>query len=344
MKRIFQSLLFSAFTLFTSTLLAGDTELNLYSWSEYFPKPVLEGFTAKTGIKVNLIIFSSNEELLEKISSGVVSYDLIVPSDYAVELLIARKQLRKIDRTKIANFKNLDPAQMKLPYDKENEFSIPYFWGTTGLAINREVIKDPVDSWSVVFDPKNSGKICMLNDARENFAVALKMMGKSINETDSNTLKQAAQMLTKQTKLVKAYDSDSFEDKLRTGEAAIVQGFNGQLAKVIRENKTKFYFVVPKEGAVHWVDNLAIPNVAKHTDAAHAFLNYILEPQIGADIVKAVGYASANTAAKQFIAAEILNDTNIYATEDVMKRCEVMSNIGKAATQVDKLWTRLKSQ
>lgn len=344
MKTLFRLLLIGTISIFAGTTFAADQELNLYSWSEYFPKPVLQGFTAKTGIKVNLIIFSSNEELLEKIASGVVSYDVIVPSDYAVELLIARKQLLVIDRAKIPNFKNLDPSQLKLPFDKDNQFSIPYFWGTSGLAINRDVIKDPVDSWAVVFDPKYAGKISMLNDARENFAVALKMMGKSINETDPNTLKAAAQMLTKQTKLVKAYDSDSFDDKLRTGEAAIVQGFNGQLAKVIRENKTKFYYVVPKEGAVHWVDNLAIPTVAKNTGAAHLFINYILEPQVGADIVKTVGYASANAAAKPLIPADILNDANIYAPEDVLKRCEIMAGIGKAGVQIDKLWTRIKAQ
>jgi spermidine/putrescine-binding protein len=339
MKRLITVLLF----LIAGVTRADEKVLNLYSWSEYFPKPVLDGFTQKTGIKVNLALYSTNEELIAKLSSGVSQYDLVVPSDYAVRILTIEKRLTPIDRAKIPNYANLDPRQLGLPFDKENQFSIPYFWGTTGLGINKELIKEPVDSWAVVFDPKNAGKISMLKDARENFAVALKMMGKSVNETDPAVLKQAAAMLEKQTKLVKSYDSDSFDDKLRTGEAAIVQGFNGQLAKVVNENKAKFYYVVPKEGATRWVDNLAIPTGAKHADAAHEFINYILDPAVGAEIVKTVGYASANAAARKLIPAEILNDPNIYAPEDVLKRCELMDDIGKAAPLIDKLWTRLKA-
>jgi spermidine/putrescine-binding protein len=328
----------------TASIAADDKVLNLYTWSEYFPKPVLDAFTKKTGIKVNVALYSTNEELIDKVTSGVSDYDLVVPSDYAVRILVLEKQLLPIERSKVPNFANLDPKQLGLPYDKDNRFSIPYFWGTTGLGINKEMIKDPVDSWAAVFDAKNAGKISMLKDARENFAVALLMMGKSINETNPAVLKQAAEMLSKQTKLVKSYDSDSFDDKLRTGEAGIVQGFNGQLAKVVNENKAKFYYVVPKEGATRWVDNLAIPAKAVHAEAAHAFINYILEPETGAQIVKTVGYASANEAAKKFIPADILNDTYIYTPDDVLKRCELMDDIGKAATLVDKLWTRLKAK
>jgi spermidine/putrescine-binding protein len=324
---------------------ADDTKvLNLYTWSDYFPKSALEGFTKKTGIKVNLTTFSTNEELMDKLGSGVSDYDLVVPSDYAVRTLILDKRLMPIDRKKIPNFSNLDPKQLGLAYDKANEFSIPYFWGTTGLGVNKSVIKDPVDSWAVVFDPRNAGKISMLKDARENFAVALKMMGKSINETDSAVLEKAAAMLAEQTKWVKLYDSDSFDATLRTGEAALVQGFNGQVAKVVAENRDKFYYVVPKEGATLWVDNLAIPAHARHSDAAHAFLNYILDPRVGGEIVASVAYASANRAARPFIPAEILNDPNIYTPDDVLKRCELMEDLGPAAPVMDKLWTKLRAK
>lgn len=322
---------------------SGDKVLNLYSWSEYFPPSVLADFTKRTGIKVNLALYTTNEQLIDKLSSGVSDYDVVVPSDYAVSVLILDKRLMTLDRTKLPNFSNLDPKQLGLSYDRENQFSIPYLWGTTGIGVNKQVIQEPVDSWAVMFDPKYAGKISMLNDGRENFVAALKLMGKSINETDPAVLKQAAGMLSKQKALVKSYDSDSFDDKLRTGEAALVQGFNGQLAKVVNEKKDRFYFVVPKEGATHWVDNLAISATARHPEAAMAFLNYVLEPQVAADIVKAVGYASANTAARKFIPAEILNDSNIYPSDEVLKRCEVMEDLGKTAPLVDKLWTQIKA-
>ena len=322
---------------------SGDKVLNLYSWSEYFPPSVLADFTKRTGIKVNLALYTTNEQLIDKLSSGVSDYDVVVPSDYAVSVLILDKRLMALDRKKLPNFSNLDPKQLGLSYDRENQFSIPYLWGTTGIGVNKQVIQEPVDSWAVMFDPKYAGKISMLNDGRENFVAALKLMGKSINETDPAVLKQAAGMLSKQKALVKSYDSDSFDDKLRTGEAALVQGFNGQLAKVVNEKKDRFYFVVPKEGATHWVDNLAISATARHPEAAMAFLNYVLEPQVAADIVKAVGYASANTAARKFIPAEILNDSNIYPSDEVLKRCEVMEDLGKTAPLVDKLWTQIKA-
>ena len=318
--------------------------LNLYSWSEYFPPAVLGTFTKRTGIKVHLSVYTTNEELIDKLSSGVSDYDVVVPSDYAVRVLILDKRLMALDRAKLLQFANLDPKQLGLSYDKENQFSIPYLWGTTGIGINKQVITEPVDSWAAMFDPKNAGKISMLNDGRENFVAALKLMGKSINETDPAVLKQAADMLAKQKALVKSYDSDSFDDKLRTGEAALVQGFNGQLAKVVSEKKDKFYYIVPKEGATHWVDNLAISTTAKHPEASMIFLNYILEPEVAAEIVKAVGYASANNAARKFIPAEILDNPNIYPSDEVLKRCEVMEDLGTTAPLIDKLWTQIKAK
>lgn len=318
--------------------------LNLYSWSEYFPPSVLADFTKRTGIKVNLALYTTNEQLIDKLNSGVSDYDVVVPSDYAVRVLILDKRLMALDRSKLSNFSNLDPKQLGLSYDRENQFSIPFLWGTTGIGVNKQVIREPVDSWAVMFDPKNAGKISMLNDGRENFVAALRLMGRSINESDPAVLKQAADMLGAQKALVKSYDSDSFDDKLRTGESALVQGFNGQLAKVVNEKRDKFYYVVPKEGATHWVDNLAVSATARHREAAMVFLNYVLEPQVAADIVKAVGYASANAAARQYITAEILDDPNIYPSDEVMKRCEVMEDLGKTAPLVDKLWTQIKAR
>lgn len=326
-----------------TTAASGDKVLNLYSWSEYFPKSVLDAFEKQTGIKVNQTNYSNNEELIAKLDSGVADYDVVVPSDYAVQILIADKRLLKLDRAKLSNFKNLNPKLLGLPYDPDNGYSIPTFWGTTGIGVNKEVIKDPVDSWSVLFDSKNDQKISMLKDPRENFAVALKLMGKGVNESDPAVLKEAADKLKAQTKLVKAYDSDSFDDKLRTGEAALVHGYNGQIAKVIAEKPDKFYYVVPKEGATRWVDNLCIPAGAKHADNAHAFLNFVLDAKVAADMVNQVRYASANDAAKQFIQPEILNDKNVYQPDDVMARCELMRDVGKAAPLIDKLWTEIKA-
>jgi spermidine/putrescine transport system substrate-binding protein len=322
----------------------GGKVLNLYSWSEYFPQEVLEDFTKQTGIKVNQTNYDSNETMEAKLASGVADYDVVVPSDYEVQRLIAGKLVVALDRAKLSNFKNLDARLIGQPYDKENAYSIPVFWGTTGIGVNKTVITDPVDSWAVLFDAKNAGKIYMLNDKRENFAVALRLMGKSLNETDEAVLKQAGEKLVAHAKLVKGYDSDKFDEKLRGGDGALVHGYNGQLAKVVRDNPEKFYFVVPKEGATRWVDNLCIPKGSKHAENAHAFLNFILDAKVAAKMVNAVSYASANEAAREYVDAKILNDKNVYPPEDVLKRCEVMADLGKSAKLTDELWTAITAK
>ena len=319
-------------------------ELNLFSWSGYFTQPLMDEFQKRTGIKVNQTNFSTNEELVAKLGSGISDYDVVIPSDYTVQVLVLDKKLMPLDRSQLPNFKNLDPKFLGQPFDRANQYSIPLFWGTTGLGVNKQVVKEPIDSWQAVFDPKYAGKISMLKDARENFAVALLLMGKSVNETDPATLRMAADKLKAQTGLVKFYDSDSFDDKLSTDEAAIVQGYNGQIAKVIADHPDKYYYVVPKEGATRWIDNVCIPANAPHSAEAHAFLNFLMDPQVAAEMVKEVRYASPNQAARAFMPPEILNDTNMYASDEVLKRCQLMLDIGPAAQTVYRLWDEIRAK
>ena len=320
---------------------ASQKVVNVYTWSGYLPQDVLDQFTAKTGIKVNVSTMGSNEELLSKLQSGVADYDVVVPSDYMVTTLGKLKLIQPLDHTKIANWGNLDPAQLDLPFDTGNQYSLPIFWGTTGIGYNKQRVTGTVDSWQVLFDPKYSGQILMLLDARECFAVALKMMGKSLNDTDPADLAHAADMLKQQKKLVKVYDSDDYDNKLRTGEVSVEQGYNGQIAKLALEDRTKFAYVVPKEGATRWVDNLAIPASASHVAEAYAFINYTLDPEVGAKLVNAASYASANKAAQPMIKPEILNDPAVYAPADVLQRCEFLRDLGETTKIIDKYWTEI---
>ncbi len=180
----------------------------------------------------------------------------------------------------------------------------------------------------------------MLKDSRECLAVTLKVMGKSINETDPAVLRQAGEMLKNQKKLVKVYNSDDFDQTLGRGDVTLAHGFNGQLAKLVAGDRAKFGYVVPKEGATLWIDAFCIPSNAKHAAEAHEFLNYLLDPSIGAQLVNQVSYASGNLAARTAgIKPEILNDPSIYPSDEVIKRCEVMADVGDATTEViDKIW------
>lgn len=323
---------------------AAEKKLNLFIWSEYLPESVIEKFTARTGIKVTVDTYDANEALEAKLQSGVADYDLVVPSDYMVRKLIVQKLVQPIDTAKLQNLKNLDPRFLNKKFDPGNKFSLPYFWGTTGLGYNKQQMKEPVDSWQVLFDAKNKGRILMLDDMRECFAVALKSMGKSLNDTQPATMKQAAALLTKQKTLVKTYNSGDFANILAAGDVALAHGYNGQIAAVVREHPDKLAYVVPKEGGTFWMDSVCIPAKARHTAEAMQFIDFIMEAEINAEIVNAMSYASANEAAKKLIKPEILKDTAIYPDDATIARCEFIEDIGEAVTAMDEFWTEIKAQ
>jgi len=318
-------------------------KLNIYIWSAYLPKEVIDKFSAETGIKVNFDTYDSNEALLEKLQSGVADYDLVVPSDYMVRILVAEKLIQPIDHAKLPNIANLDSRFLDKKFDPKNQYSLPYFWGTTGFGYNQAKL-GPQDSWQAIFDAKNKGRILMLDDMREVFGAALKSMGKSLNETDPAVLKQAADLLKKQKKLVATYNSGDFANILAAGDVDIAHGYNGQLAEVVAKEPEKLAYVVPKEGATLWMDNVCIPAKARNLDNAYRFLDYIMGAEVNAEIVNGVSYASANVPAKQFIKPEILNDASIYPSDEVIGRCEFLEDIGDTTTLLDQYWTEIKAQ
>jgi spermidine/putrescine transport system substrate-binding protein len=321
---------------------AAAGELNIYVWSAYFPPEIIDAFSKQTGIKVRFDLYDSNEALLEKLQSGVADYDLVVPSDYMVRILIAEKLIQPLDKSKLANVANLDPRFLNQEFDPGNEYSLPYFWGTTGLGYNKQKL-GPVDSWKVLFDPKHKGRILMLDDMREAFGVALKSMGHSLNERDPKVLAQAAELLEKQKALVATYNSGDFANILAAGDVDLAHGYNGQIAEVVAAHPDQLAYVIPKEGATLWMDNVAIPAKARNVDNAHRFLNYLMEPAVNAQIVNTVRYASANVPARKLIRPEILNDAAIFPSDETLARCEFIRDLGDTTTVLDQYWTEIKS-
>lgn len=321
----------------------GEKKLNVYIWSEYLPKEVIEEFTKRTGIDVRYDLYDSNEPVLEKLQSGVADYDLVVPSDYMVRILIHLKLLRPLEKARLKNLGNLDPRFLNQEFDPGNAYSLPYVWGTTGFGYNRPKAGRPIDSWAPLFEPANSGQILMLDDMRECFAVALKYLGQSLNATDPAVLRQAAELLKKQKALVKTYNSSDYENILASGDVVFAHGYNGQLAKLVRRNPQKFGYVLPKEGATIWMDSVCIPARARNVDSIYAFLDYILEAEVNARIVNGISYASANVPARKFIKPEVLNDPAIYPSEAALARCEFLEDIGEATELMDESWTEIKS-
>jgi spermidine/putrescine-binding protein len=210
--------------------------------------------------------------------------------------------------------------------------------------MTRPRVKEPVDSWRAVFDERYAGRILMLDDVRDVFGAALRVMGKSINETDPAVLRQAAEMLKKQKRLVKTYNSADFANLLAAGDVDIAQGYNGELAEVVDHAPDRLAYVVPKEGGTLWVDNLAIPKSSRHADAAYQFMAFVLQPEIAARIVNGAHYAGANQAAFDHIDEKIRNNPAIYPPKEVLDRCELIEDLGETTQLLDELWTEIKAQ
>jgi spermidine/putrescine-binding protein len=331
-----------AFVLIFISCGRNKNQVNVYIWSDYLPSDVIEKFERETGIKVNIDTYDSNEILLEKLLTGVSKYDVVVPSDYMVQILIKQNLLRKIEKSKITNLKNINKKFLNLEFDPGNEFSIPFFWGTTGFAYRRDKLGELPNTWQVLFDEKYAGKILMLDDMRECFAVALKLLGRSINETDTTILSKAKGVLIGQKKLVKQYNSSGFDQAILSGDVWIAHGWSGQLVK-IAETDTKIVYVLPREGGTLWIDNLAIPKTAENIENAHIFINFLLKPEISARVSEFSGYATVNDSAKKLINPKFLSKQR-YPSDEELKNFELMKDLGPVTKLLDRYWTEIKSQ
>jgi spermidine/putrescine transport system permease protein len=336
-----KSLLFllGIFALLSPPALA-DQPLNLFAWSEYIPRPVIDGFTRETGIKVNYEAFDSNEAMLSKLLAGAAEYDLIQPSDYVVEALIKKNKLAPIDFSKIPNFRNIADEFKKLPHDPDQKYSVPWMTGSVGIVVNTERIKEPIRGYRDVFQPKFAGRIVVVNDNREIVAWALHTLGLPINEPSRDNLRKARPLLAEWVKLIKVYDSDSPKTPLLNGDVDLGIVWSGEAALLYKEDK-KFKYVLPSEGAHRFIDNLAIPASAPNKPSAHLFINYILRPEVSRIISEHFPYTNPNLEARGLLTDEERANPASYPAQT---RFDTFRDIGAAAADIDKLMTTLRSQ
>jgi len=334
----FTTIALVAFSVAVSARAAG--ELNLFGWSEYVPQTVLDGFTKETGIKVNFETYASNEELLSKLVAGGGHYDLVQPSDYTAEVMIRQKLLAPLDPAKLPNLKNLDPGYLHRPHDPESRFTVPYMSGTVGIVVNTEKVKTPVKGYRDVFQPRFKDRIVVLNDNREIVSWALDTLGLPINTITAGNLAKARPLVGEWVKLVKVFDSDSPKTALLNGDVDLGIVWSGEAAILWNQNK-KFSYVIPSEGAHEFLDVLAITANAKNKDAAHKLIDYILRPEISKLISDAFPYTNPNREARKLLSAEALANPASYPPAG--GKVETFRDIGKAAADIDRLVTDLKS-
>jgi spermidine/putrescine transport system permease protein len=318
--------------------------LNLFCWSEYVPQSVIDGFTKETGIKVNVENYDSNEKMLAKLLAGGAKYDLVQPSEYTVESLVKQGLLAELDLTKIPNTKNLDPKYLKQGFDPENKFSVPWMVGTVGIVVNTEKIKDEIKGYKDVFNGKYKKRIVALDDNREIVSWALNSLGLPINEINKDSLAKAKPVVKGWLPQIKAFDSDSPKTKFLKGDAWIGVVWSGEAALLWKESKGsgKYKYVLPEEGAHMFIDSLCVPKGAPHKENAEKFIDYILRPEVSKLISADFPYTNPNVEARKLLSKEELANPASYPTGE--PKLEIFKDIGKAAREIDKMMTDMRSQ
>ncbi len=307
--------------------------LNLFNWGDYIDPALIKKFEKETGYHVQYETFDSNEAMYTKIKQGGTSYDLAVPSDYMIEKMRKAHLLLPIDRSKLTNFKNLDPLFLHKSFDQENRYSIPYFWGTLGIIYNdRKVQANEMQHWQDLWNPKWRDSLMLVDSARDIMGMALISQGHSVNTTNTAEMVAAQKKLDQLSGNVKAIVADEIKLYMIQNEAPIAVTWSGEASEMLAGN-SHLHYVVPNEGGNLWFDNMVIPKTAKNKKAAYAFMNFMLRPQNAAQNAEYVGYATPNKAAKQLLPASIRNDRQFYPPESTIKNLEVYADLG--ATKVE---------
>jgi spermidine/putrescine transport system substrate-binding protein len=316
-------------------------ELNLFAWSEYVPQAVIDGFETETGIKVNYETYASNEEMLAKLVSGATKYDLIQPSEYTVEALVAENQLKEVDWSKVPNIENIAPEYRNLPHDPQQKYTVPWMVGTVGIVVNTEKIPGgEVKGYADVFQEKYAGRIVVLDDPREIVTWALATQGIPANDVTPENLVKVKPVLQRWLPLVKVYDSDSPKTPLLNGDVDLGIVWSGEAALLYNEDP-KFQYVLPVEGAHQFIDSLAIPANAPNPEVAQAFMNYILRPEVSKLISADFPYTNPNLEARKQLTPEELANPASYPPGN--PKLETFRDIGDRAVPIDKLVTDLKA-
>jgi len=330
---------------------AGAEELNIYTWSEYMDEEKMPAdFEKEFGIGVRLNIYENNEEMVAKLQAGGAGqYDIIVPSDYIIPVLINQKLIQPLDPAKIPNLKNLKPLFRESSYDPGNKYSVAYQWGTVGLMYRKDKVSDAAArSWSVLFDAdKQPGAFWLIDSVREMMGISLVYQGNDFNSTNPEDLKSAADLLvtTKRSKNCMGFKSGvGGKNEVAAGMAVAAIVYNGDAMQAVTEEPDQLGFVIPKEGSEIWLDSMCIPNKAPHPDAAHKWINWLLDPEVGAALSNYNQCATPNQAAEAFITPEDLKNPGIYPTPEIMKTLHFTRDLGKENRIMDEAWTRAKSR
>lgn len=361
MRVSFGKTLITAAVLTLASQAQAEQTVHIYNWSDYIGETTLADFQKETGIRPVYDVFDSNETLEGKLLAGRTGYDVVVPSNHFLGKQIKAGAFQKLDRAQLKNWDNLDPALLKRleANDAGNQYAVPYLWGTNGIGYNEEKVKaalgvDKIDSWSVLFEPENikrlsSCGVAFLDSADEMLPAVLNYLGLDPNSKNPADYKKAEAKLMAVRPYVTYFHSSKYIGDLANGDICVAAGFSGDIfqaaARAEEAGKgVKIAYAIPKEGANLWFDMIAIPADATNVKEAHAFIDYLLRPEVIAQVSDSVGYANPNTKAGEFMKQEVRTDESVYPPQAVLDKLYVSAELPpKVQRLMTRTWTKVKS-
>lgn len=341
-SKLLKTTLISSLILFSSSIFA--EKLYIYNWTEYIPNSLLQKFTKETGIEVVYSTFESNEEMYSKMKlTNGGGYDLIFPSSYYIEKMAKEGMLAKLDKTKLVNFAQITPSLLNKNFDPENQYSLPYVYGLTGIGINSaEVDPKVVTSWADLWNSKYKGKILLTADSREVFHIALLLKGFSPNTTENKEIESAYHLLQKLIPNVQSFNSDSPDVPYVQGEVSLGMIWNGSAFRAHKENPD-IQFIYPREGVIIWMDNYAIPKNAEHKEAAYKFIDFMLRPESAKEVIETMGFSMPNEGVKALLEPTDVNDLTLFPPQEQIEKGVFQEDVGDAIDIYEKYWHLLKT-
>lgn len=325
------------------SLLSNDNVVNVYIWATYIPDSVFRQFEKETGIRVNYSTYTSNEALYAKLKANPFSdYDVIMPSTYFLDRLIKQGMLRQIDFSKLSNMKTMDSSFAYQKDDLKSQYSVPYFWIATGIAVNTKY-HDPkkLTHWFDLWDPHYQDQLLVLDDAREDFSIGLMTLGYSVNDRDEKHIRAAYERLKSLLKNVKLFNSDTQKAIYLDEDITVGMGWNGDIYLASLENPN-LEFIYPEEGFVISIDGFAIPKEAKHVENAHRFIDFLLQLEVSKEVCEEMAFSHVNKNVVRLLPGAMQNNPILYPSFSVMQRSHFQEDVGDVASLYEKYFEKLK--
>ena len=331
-------------TLFVGCSKKTSEEINFFNYGENIDEETVKEFEKQYGIKVNIETFDDMENMYQKVKNEGVKYDVILVSDALMPRMIKENLIQELNKDNIPNISQMDEEYLNLEIDPGNKYSVPYMFGTVGLIYNKDVVKENVDSWDILWNEKYKDKVFMFDTYRDTIGVALKKLGYSLNSTDPKQIEEAKELLIQQRKTVDPiYGVDNGTTMIPAGESDINMIWSGEGLNLQEENPNLVY-IVPKEGANFWIDSLCIPSNAKNVEGAEKFINFVSDKKSALRIADEIGYTTPNKEARLEQPESVRNNPNAYMPKEIMDRCEIYVDFPKDIKKIyDNAWLDIKS-